>query len=362
MERRFQFDFGNVRIHSGEREAASTAAIGARAYTVGNDIVLSRHEKSDTAGGLGTLAHELAHVVQQSRVFRSQGLNPPVAVDAAEREANAAAEAVSNGASLAPIKQAPVGVTLQTLPDGGIQEADVRDAGTSKTGVAGPTDAGPTDAGGGGTEAEPTDAGGGSTKAVCGPDVTKQVQDVVALTKSDFAGWSAGTRVSHCDALDSLLSGAAAWDIYELHNNDWIYKNYRPACATIGATPPCGSTVQVGTECYYAGSPNYVIFGVMCKACYDHYTAKGDSTGMARFTQSKMEYWINYYKGTGPSGKATPSANFGPSRDWAIAGYLGWPSGGTPPAGDRNSCSPSCATPYSGAAFTYVWHTGPGLR
>jgi hypothetical protein len=48
---------------------------------------------------------------------------------------------------------------------------------------------------------------------VCGPDVTKQVKDVVALLKSDFGGWSASTRQAHCDALDSLLTGATAWHL-----------------------------------------------------------------------------------------------------------------------------------------------------
>ena len=298
MERRFQFDFGSVRVHSGEQAAAASAALGARAYTVGNDIVLGgRRNSHGTAEGRATMAHELAHVVQQNRMpdsatqgraiqrLATQGPISSPPGDPAEREAEAAARAVSNGADVAPIREVPVGVTLQTLPDGGTAAPAAVDAGVPDAG--GPANAGLADAG-------PVDAGsasdGGAAKPVCGPDVTKQVKDVVALTRSDFAGWGAGTRELHCNALDSLLTGATAWDIYELHNNSWIYQNYRPACATAGATPPCGSTVQMGADCYYAGSPNYVIFGVMCKACYDHYSAKSDAAGMARFTQSKMEY------------------------------------------------------------------------
>jgi outer membrane protein OmpA-like peptidoglycan-associated protein len=189
-------------------------------------------------------------------------------------------------------------------------------------------------------------------KFVCGPDVTGQVTAAVARTRSTFAGWSKGDKDSACDALDSLSTGAIAWDIVELHNNGWIL-NYRPGCATVGATPPCGSTVQVGTECYYAGSPNYVIYGVMCKLCHAHFTATAPSEA-ARFTQAKMEYWIDFYKGKGITGRGTPSANFGPSRDWAIAGYGGWPSG-TGPAGDRAGCAPVCATPYTDPPFTVNW-------
>ena len=176
----------------------------------------------------------------------------------------------------------------------------------------------------------------------------------MAKTRTTFGGWNASKRETQCDALDSLTTGAVAWDIVELHNNAWIL-GYRPACVTQGATPPCGSTVQVGGDCYYAGSLNYVIYGVMCKLCSDHYTATGNASGIARFTQSKMEYWINIYKGTGFTGAGTPSPNYGPSRDWAIAGYNGWLAGGAPPAGDRNNCIPSCPTAYAGSAFNVNW-------
>lgn len=189
---------------------------------------------------------------------------------------------------------------------------------------------------------------------LCGPDVTTQVQDAITKTRSTFAGWSAANKESACDALDSLTTGGMAWDIVELHNQAWIL-TYRPACATAGATPPCGSTVKVGAECYYAGSPNYVIYGVMCKLCHDFFNAAGRASDAARFTQAKMEYWINIYKGTGWHGFDTPSANYGPSRDWAIAGYNGWP-GATAPGGDRPGCSPTCPTPYGGSAFSVRWH------
>ena len=109
---------------------------------------------------------------------------------------------------------------------------------------------------------------------LCGPDVTTQVQDAVSKTRTTFAGWSASDKESACGDLDSLLTGAVAWDIVQLHNNGWIL-SYRPACATVGATPPCGSTVKVGADCHYAGSPNYVIFGVMCNLCHGFFTAAG---------------------------------------------------------------------------------------
>ncbi len=187
---------------------------------------------------------------------------------------------------------------------------------------------------------------------VCGPDVSGQIRAAVARTRTTFAGWSGADKESACDALTSPLTGGYAWDIGELHSNAWIL-GYRPACASAGASPPCGSTVQVDGECSYAGSSNYVIFGVMCLLCRDHFVAVG-SRKAADFTESEMLALINLYKGTGPLGLGTPSANFGSSKLWASAGYHGWPAVASP-TGDRPGCSPSCPTPYGGGAFQVHW-------
>lgn len=60
MEAAYGADFSSVRVHTGQDAATSAAALGARAYTVGEDIVLGTHAVDEQ-----TMAHELAHVVQQ---------------------------------------------------------------------------------------------------------------------------------------------------------------------------------------------------------------------------------------------------------------------------------------------------------
>jgi hypothetical protein len=66
MESRLGHDFGDVRVHDGGAAAESAAAVNARAYTVGNDVVFgSGGFQPDTPDGRHTLAHELTHVVQQ---------------------------------------------------------------------------------------------------------------------------------------------------------------------------------------------------------------------------------------------------------------------------------------------------------
>lgn len=71
FEPRFERDFSEVRVHSGATAAASAAAIGARAYAVGSDIVFGAAQEERNL-----LAHELAHVAQQNagptRVLRRQ--------------------------------------------------------------------------------------------------------------------------------------------------------------------------------------------------------------------------------------------------------------------------------------------------
>ncbi|MEU4195416.1 DUF4157 domain-containing protein [Kribbella sp. NPDC026611] len=71
---------GEVRVHTGPRSAESAARLGARAYTVGNDIVFGRGEYAPgDAGGRRLLAHELAHVVQQRGLPNAPIQRQPVA-------------------------------------------------------------------------------------------------------------------------------------------------------------------------------------------------------------------------------------------------------------------------------------------
>ncbi len=68
MESRFGADFSEVRLHTGQHAAGSAQALSAKAYTVGRDIVFSEGRFAPhTGAGRHLLAHELSHVVQQSR-------------------------------------------------------------------------------------------------------------------------------------------------------------------------------------------------------------------------------------------------------------------------------------------------------
>src|SRR5271157_1434356 len=67
METAFGRDFSAVRTHTDSRAAETSSAMNARAFTVGSEIVFSPGEyQPGTMIGEVLIAHELAHVVQQS--------------------------------------------------------------------------------------------------------------------------------------------------------------------------------------------------------------------------------------------------------------------------------------------------------
>jgi hypothetical protein len=105
MESGFGYDFSRVRVYTDEKAAESARAVNALAYTLGQKIVFGAGQYTpDSAAGQRVLAHELAHVVQQTS---SNGADAGVNTlrvgesgSALEREADAAAERVLSGGRL----------------------------------------------------------------------------------------------------------------------------------------------------------------------------------------------------------------------------------------------------------------------
>lgn len=94
---RFGHDFSQVRIHDDARAAESARAVGALAYTVGRDVVFATGQYAPhSSAGRKLLAHELAHVVQQSATAST--LPPAIdggASDPFEQAADRAAEKIT---------------------------------------------------------------------------------------------------------------------------------------------------------------------------------------------------------------------------------------------------------------------------
>lgn len=114
MKGKFGEDFSGVRLHDGAEAQAKAEALQARAYTVGEHVVLGRTAPPlASQAGRYTLAHELAHVVQQRR-----GGPPPVQSPQAAHEVGAdraAAAAVSGTGAIAVTGATGVGVARQPI-------------------------------------------------------------------------------------------------------------------------------------------------------------------------------------------------------------------------------------------------------
>lgn len=218
-------------------------------------------------------------------------------------------------------------------------------------------------------------SGSGTTPAsfACGVDVTAKTKAAVQTAKKEFGSWTNDEKHTACQSLRSLVTGAYAWDIIELHQQvtgDVINNGFRPACATSGATPACGSSVTVDGSCHFAGSANYVIFGVMCKLCNDYYrTMLNDASwyeiidkdtyrnGIYQFNQNGMLYLIDLYKKYIPLMKFdSPAGNIEAAKRWSIAGYNGWPVGASTPAPDRANCTLTCPVVTKIPNFRVSWY------
>jgi hypothetical protein len=374
FERRFGRDFSQVRVHNGARAAEAAAAIDARAFTVGRHIVFGAGEFApDRPEGTHLLAHELTHVLQQGPtsdlVPEHLELAPPN--DPAERQAVAAADRFL----LDTAARSSEPIAREITPSGSgpaVQRADRPSSSTPSSPPATPPST-PT--------AKPPENG------VCGPDLTKQVTAAITMTKHIFNDiWTPAQRDEACNGIINLKTAAVAWDIPELHHQEWI-EAYRPECATWTSYPRCGwfasdpdfqsdrqiaATITIDNSCHLSGSVNYVIYGVMCKLCYDEYDrrfgaavskmantplyhpfdllgAKSEMDTMdtirGQYTETMMLASVWAYKGHIPLVRGA-SGNYDAAKSWASAGYNGWPGGATTPTPDRAKCAVPCPLAY----------------
>lgn len=110
MEQRLGADFSDVRFHTDGQAHESARAVGARAYTVGNDVVFQRDAfDPDSHDGRTTIAHELTHVVQQrsgpvAGTDTGTGVRVSDPGDAYERAAVANAEAAMSAPVPVPVE------------------------------------------------------------------------------------------------------------------------------------------------------------------------------------------------------------------------------------------------------------------
>lgn len=116
MEPRFHSDFSHVRVYSDEAANDSARAMNALAYTAGHQIVFGAGQYApQSAAGRRTLAHELAHVVQQTS-GRAEAGGIADAESTLEGEADAVAEQVVSGSRVQCLSNTHPSIQRQTAP------------------------------------------------------------------------------------------------------------------------------------------------------------------------------------------------------------------------------------------------------
>lgn len=157
---------------------------------------------------------------------------------------------------------------------------------------------------------------------VCGPDVTRAVQNAIRATIQGWISASKNLKESMAKELinwfdpfwkkvsdklgeflgpgpDNLSGGGAeAWDIVDLFTVNAIpgrsfLEDWRPFCAL---SEDCYSTVWFNGRCFYSGSVNYIIFGVMFRLI-ENARRKGEIELGDSFSEIKMLEWIDIWKG-----------------------------------------------------------------
>src|SRR6185312_12742651 len=117
MEPRFGVDFSGVRVHDGAQATESAKSVRALAYTVGDNVVFNANQyRPASIAGQRLLAHELAHVVQQSGGATLRRVYGPPSLDDLDKEAAAK-------------KQAPIG-TNSKKQGYVVYETEIREGGT----------------------------------------------------------------------------------------------------------------------------------------------------------------------------------------------------------------------------------------
>ena len=113
-------DLAAVRVHADGAAATAAASVGARAFAVGDDVVMGAGAyQPDTSAGQWLLAHEVAHTVQQRGGASLQAkLEVTSRGDRAEVEADVAADAMVAGHA-ATVSAAPTALA-RFPPDAGM--------------------------------------------------------------------------------------------------------------------------------------------------------------------------------------------------------------------------------------------------
>ena len=186
----------------------------------------------------------------------------------------------------------------------------------------------------------------------CGPDITDALDEALSRVESVFTDWSLYRRNVACNGLTSVAA-IFGWDITQLspYGREKFINSYRPDCGTCEAYgAKAGYSVQVGRDCHFVGSVNYVAYGKMMRLCHDHFRDSVFSYATKWYTEEYMATYVAIHK----SRTGTPAKNLDASVTWARRARHGWPDTSRTPPGDAEGCD-KCPNEYAGPGFTVQW-------
>jgi hypothetical protein len=124
MEQCFRRDFSNVRVHTGAAAEQSAQDVNAHAFTVGHQMVFGAGKfVPGTAEGRGLIAHELAHVVQQTGPTSRRNQSSSLLIQRSPDDKKGSASGAED--TPYPEEHEVVGYAVQLLEEGALKDGTV---------------------------------------------------------------------------------------------------------------------------------------------------------------------------------------------------------------------------------------------
>jgi peptidoglycan hydrolase-like protein with peptidoglycan-binding domain len=224
------------------------------------------------------------------------------------------------------------------------------------------------------TPPAPTPPAPGPTR-VCGPDVSAETSRAWASARSVFGALPFAGKLDNCRMLvQPFIKGAGglalnqdAFDTWGLFQGSIGWTRIPPwhgSCGTPGSAgnlhdnfdplhediSVCSNSVQIGSDCWLSGTPNYGLFGIAMRACSDF---TGPLAGIPGISALHSLFSLPFTVALVGAYKLLKGDNIIGPEKWAIATYIGGPTA-TASGGNRATCSTTCAGPPP-PSFLIVW-------
>ena len=213
---------------------------------------------------------------------------------------------------------------------------------------------------------------------VCGPNVGAELVKAWTSAQTRFRALSFSQKLDNCRMLVQPLipdpSGGGgltlnqdAFDTWGLFQGSAGWTRVPPwhgSCGSPGSTgalknnfdpahedpTKCSNTVQIGSDCWLTGTPNYGLFGIAMRECSDF---TDPLTALPGFSALHDLFSLPSTIALVGGYKLLKGDNIVGPEKWAIATWLGGPSA-TTSGGNRPSCGTTCAGPPP-PPFSIVW-------